>query len=108
MRPQKAHNLLRKSIENYLYKSVSFKSNSLSAAKKLLEKAFISEQASHDYFNLGTITHDLEAYKEPYDIEEGCYTHLMYISDRFNCVHRLVWFVHGLENNFFDVKNIKK
>lgn len=100
MRPQKARNIINKSISYYLKGNRSALYKALPAIKKMYKKCKIEEKRLCSEYD---IEPDIRSGNEIYGYfnQVSIDNNLMYISDRWNCVFRLRWLLDGVQNYLF-------
>ena len=107
MRPETANRIIKKSINDLLYKGIMYdKEKLLKAIDKCLDKIFIDHKrmntdGSWDY-NFSTSREDLAVGEGGYEVIPNPLGQLHYISDRFGCDFRLYWLEEMVKNDMFD------
>ncbi len=101
MRPETAHNNVRKNIRKYIDAGYTLKyidcKMFLRSVHKLIQKDKIEFEADGWAWDN----------RHPLDISPNAYQYeyikgeMSHISDRFRAPHRLNWLAYGLENNLF-------
>lgn len=90
MRPEKAKRIVAYKINRCLYNGMPIGRETLPALDKLLKKL-------QRYYN----RNDCQWSDYHLGITDDYFFELMYISDRFNAPHRLLWMKAMIENNKF-------
>ena len=98
MRPVKARYVIEQAINDLLYKKDFSKLNKCGKEVDKLLEYWLKDE--FEYFKK-TDPPALKWY-------EGYENELMYISDRFDCYHRLIYLKCGIENKLFTEENFKE
>jgi len=95
MRPEKAHRIIEKTIQRFLHDepTAMYIPDMIRAVHKLQAKQSIWH-LDHGY-ELSTYIPNIET------DYSGIENEMMYISDRFNCEHRLAWLEVGITEGLF-------